>query len=122
MTAQPARVARADLRTVPERRIPPAPRHLSTEAKALWRSIVREFELETHHLSVLERACESLDRLRQAQAAVATDGAYVVGRFGPKSHPALAIERDSRLAFLRCVRELGLDLEAPASRLPTRWR
>lgn len=102
---------------------PRAPRHLSREARALWQDVVKEFDLERHHLAVLERACESLDRLRQAQAEIAADGITVTDRYGsPKAHPAIAIERDSRIAFLRAVRELGLDLEAPASRPPSRWQ
>jgi phage terminase small subunit len=47
------------------------PRHLSAESKALWRSVVREYELEPRHESVLTIACEALDRLREAQAAIA---------------------------------------------------
>jgi hypothetical protein len=81
-----------------------------------------DYELEPRHETVLLVALEALDRMREAQRAVTADGAYIDGRFGKKAHPALAIERDSRLAFLRSSRELGLDLEAPASRPPTRWR
>lgn len=101
----------------------PAPRHLSLEARRLWRETLRAYDLEARHETILMVALEALDRMREAQAAVAKDGAYVVGRFGMKSHPGLAVERDSRLAFLRAQRELGLDLEAPAaSRPPSRWR
>lgn len=105
------------------RRAPAAPPHLSTEAKGIFRSVLADYELETRHVAVLTVALEALDRMREAQAAVAKDGAYTDGRFGLKAHPALAVERDSRLAHLRAMRELGLDLEAPpTSRPPTRWR
>lgn len=99
-----------------------APRHLSPEAKRLWRETTRNYTLEARHEAILLVALEAFDRMREAQAAVKADGAYVEGRFGMKAHPALAVERDSRLAFLRATRELGLDLETPASRPPTPWR
>jgi phage terminase small subunit len=99
-----------------------APRHLSPESRRLWRETVRTYDLEARHETILMVALEALDRMREAQAAVAKDGAYIEGRFGMKSHPGLAVERDSRLAFLRATRELGLDLETPASRPPTVWR
>ncbi len=108
---------------MPERRPPPAPAHLTAEAKALWRSVLREYQLEAHHVPVLQAACEAQDRMNEARCAIDRDGAYVEGRFGLKAHPAIAVERDSRLAMVRCLRELGLDLESPAtSRPPTRWR
>jgi P27 family predicted phage terminase small subunit len=98
------------------------PRHLSPAARKFWRSVLAAYELEVHHLAILAAACEAMDRMAEARAAIEADGAYIDGRFGKKAHPALAIERDSRTAMLRAIRELGLDLEAPASsRPPSRW-
>ncbi len=92
-------------------------------SRTLWRSVLREFELESHHLAILLAACEAKDRMDEARAAIERDGAYVEGRFGPKAHPAISVERDSRLAMVRCLRELGLDLAAPSTpRPPSRWR
>lgn len=105
------------------RRPPAAPAHLSKEAKGIWSATLRDYDLEARHLAILTVALEAYDRMREAQEAVRRDGAYIEGRFGMKAHPGLSIERDSRTAFLRAQRELGLDLEAPAaSRPPTRWR
>jgi len=80
--------------------------------------------LEKRHEAVLLTALEALDRMRQAQALLDADGLTVTDRYGTaKAHPAVTIERDSRTAFLRAMRELGLDLEAPpTTRPPSRWK
>ncbi len=105
-------------------RTPPA--HLSDASKRFWRRVLREYELETHHLAILTVACEALDRLTEAREAITRDGAYIAGRFGIKAHPALAVENAARGAALKAIRELGLDLDSPAttspSRPPSRWR
>ena len=98
------------------------PQHLSAESKRLWRSVLGDYELEKRHEASLSTALEALDRMRQAQAQLAEDGLTTVDRYGGvKARRAVVIERDSRTAFLRAMRELGLDLEAPAtSRPPSR--
>lgn len=55
----------------------------------------------------------------QAREQIAADGITVPDRYGVlKAHPAVAIERDSRLAFARLLRELALDAATPDSRPP----
>ena len=99
------------------------PKHLSSEARALWRSVLADYELERRHEAILLTALEALDRMRQAQAQLTADGLTTTDRYGGvKAHPAVVIERDSRAAFLRAMRELGLDLEAPpTTRPPSRY-
>mgnify|MGYP001815459605 FL=1 len=99
------------------------PKHLSAEAKALWKSVLADYELERRHEAILLTALAALDRMRQAQAQLAEDGLTTVDRYGSvKAHPCVVIERDSRAAFLRAMRELGLDLEAPpTTRPPSRY-
>ncbi len=62
------------------------------------------------------------DRAEEARDRLAKDGTYYTDRFGaPKVHPAVAVERDARLAFMRAVRELDLDGEPlPDPRPPRR--
>lgn len=104
-------------------KIPPAPAGLSAEARKLWSDVLAEFELPAHAAKVLHVACQTLDRLREAQKVIASDGIVIEGRQGPRPHPAIAIERDSRTAYLRAMREIGLDIAEPAAiRPPTRWR
>ena len=99
------------------------PKSLSAESRKLWRSVLADYDLERRHEAALLTALEALGRMRQAQALLDTDGLTTTDRYGgAKAHPAVTIERDSRTAFLRAMRELGLDLEAPAtSRPPSRY-
>lgn len=84
--------------------------------------MVGDYELESHHLLLLQAACEAWDRMQQARVAIKRDGAYLPDRYGVrKPHPAIGVERDSRVAFARLVRELDLDGEpAPDPRVPRR--
>ena len=93
-----------------------APQHLSPSSKALYRELVRDFQLDTepHALRVLTLAREALDRCEQARIALARHGTTSVDRFGqPRERPEVGIERDSRIAALRSLRELSLDAEVP---------
>ena len=97
-----------------------APAHLTPEAASWWRSVLADYELEDHHVRLLRLACEAWDRCQQAREEIDRDGLTIrTGDGGLKAHPAVAIERDARLAFARLVRELDLDAGAPSeSRRP----
>lgn len=100
-----------------------APRHLSPSSRKLFRRVVADYELdrEPHALETLRLACEALDRCAEARDVLAADGAILRDRFGQaRAHPAVAIERDSRLAALRAFRELSLDGQAPEDVRPPR--
>ena len=98
-----------------------APAHLSKEMKGWYSYIASEYVLESHHLRVLQSACESWDRCQEARKLIKREGLTTVdGKGALKSHPGVAIERDSRLAFLRALRELGLDALDPEGPRPPR--
>lgn len=107
--------------TYPRRRrqrVPSPPDHLREETVRWWKQVVHSYFLEPHHLRLLTLAAESWDRLTEARERIVSDGAYLPDRFGIlHAHPAVAVERDCRIAFARLLRELDLDAEpgpAPA--------
>jgi phage terminase small subunit len=92
-----------------------APGHLAPSTRDWWESVLRDYVLEPHHVRVLTLAGEAFDRATQAREAIAVHGMVYLDRFGtPHPRPEVAIERDSRLAFARLLRELALDVEAPS--------
>ena len=99
---------------------PSPPPHLRPETADWWRSVLADYDLEDHHARLLHLACEAWDRCQQAREEIDRDGLTIrTGDGGLKAHPAVAIERDARLAFARLVRELDLDAGAPSeSRRP----
>ena len=87
-----------------------APAHLSPATRAWYAAVSRDYALESHHLRLLQLAGEAWDRCQQAREILARDGITVNGAQGLKPHPAIAIERDSRLAFADSSRSSGLRL------------
>ena len=96
-------------------KLPPPPAHLSKEMQSWWRAVIAEFELEQHHLYLLQCACETWDRLQEARAVLRKEGLTVTTSTGQKLHPCALIERDARTSFARLVRELDLDVAAPSA-------
>src|SRR5437773_259217 len=94
---------------------PAPPKHLLPTTRRWFAEVVAGFVLEAHHVRLLTLACESWDRATQAREQLARDGLTFKDRLGSiRAHPAAAIERDSRTAFARLLRELALDVDAPA--------
>jgi phage terminase small subunit len=93
---------------------PKAPKHLKLATRRWWQGVVEEFSLEPHHVRLLTLAAEAWDRAQEARETIATVGAYFTDRFNcPRAHPAVGVERDSRIGFARLLRELDLDVEPP---------
>jgi phage terminase small subunit len=97
------------------------PLDLSGAATAWWRATVEEFELEPHHVRTLSEAAFAWDRCQQARLLVNEQGLVVQDPSGQlRPHPAVAIEHDSRIAYLRAMHQLDLDTASLATRRPGR--
>lgn len=100
---------------------PKAPAHLAAETRKWWAAVEGEFQLEAHHLRLLTLAGEAWDRCSAARKAIDKNGITFTDRFGqPRTRPEVAIERDSRIAFARMLRELALDIGPPPDSRPPR--
>jgi hypothetical protein len=95
------------------------PRGLGADGRRLWKAVVDEYDLLGHQFELLRLAAQALDRASQARTVLDRDGLTVSTTTGVKSHPAAAIERDSRLAVARLLRELALEVDDPVS-MPAR--
>jgi P27 family predicted phage terminase small subunit len=97
-----------------------APSHLSVDSKAFFDYVIYEYDgFDQHHIELLTLACEAWDRAVQARELIEKDGLTFVDRHGAiKPHAAVAIEKDSRTAFARIIREIGLDVAAPNDTRP----
>ena len=68
----------------------PAPRGLSQAANTRWNSIVEHWDLRPDELSVLERACRTMDTISALEAIVEEQGLMTTGSMGQTvTNPAL---------------------------------
>ncbi len=97
----------------PRNSFPNPPKALSPAAKRLWRGLVAEYELaDVAALAILTAGLEAFDRAAAAKALIDQDGPVVRDRWGQqKQHPAAAVERDSRAAWMSALKQLNLDIE-----------
>ena len=83
--------------------------HVSDAMRTFLPAIERKYRLSEHHRRLLAVACQAHSRMEQAQTTVAAEGLTTVDRHGQaRPHPAIQIENQCRIAFMRALRELAL--------------
>jgi len=88
---------------------PESPPSLGEPGAKLWRSILKQYVIrDAGGLAILEQACICRDRATGFAATIKRDGAIIRG----KPHALLRHEREERLAEVRLLQKLGLNLEA----------
>jgi len=60
--------------------LPPPPDHLSPAMRAWWMAVVRDYDLDPHHLKLLEAAADAWDRMVQARTTIITERAPLLRR------------------------------------------
>lgn len=87
------------------------PSHFSAKARKIWEHVHREFELEPDAVELLRIGLENMDLGDAERAKVREEGAVVNGK---KSQRLDAIKLFDGL-YLRCFRQLGLDIAQPGT-------
>ena len=104
-------------RPAKKRKAPRAPAHLSKKTRQWWQQIANRYQFEDFELRLLSAAGEAWDRKEAARLVIEEKGLTYLDRFQqPATRPEIPIERDSRLAFFRCMRQLALSEEPPEDR------
>lgn len=109
----------ARLRVLPYERLAEPPEWMPEPERTFWRDVVRDYELGPDALAMLELGCSALVRWREARQVLDEEGLTLPGRWGERLHPLVNVEKDSRIAALRALRELdleGVPLPAPRGR------
>jgi P27 family predicted phage terminase small subunit len=96
---------------------PRAPAHLSKAARTWWKQLTDMYEFESpDSVMTLECVMECFDRATAAREMVQKEGVVIRDRFGQlKQHPGTIVERDAKMAMLRALRQLGLDVIPPGT-------
>jgi len=81
---------------------------LRKSGRALWRAVLRDYELDEHETTILREACRTADSLDDLQALVDADGLMSSTSQGPRVHPALVEARQQRITLARLQAALRL--------------
>ncbi len=95
------------------------PKHLTAEAKKIWKQICNTWDLESapDALLILRTGLEAWDRLQQARGVLDTEGLIIKnktlkGEIKTLKHPCLEAEKTARAGLLQAFRMLGLEFES----------
>lgn len=88
--------------------LPKAPADTRASGRALWDSVVADFDLDEHELALLRATVRTVDLLDQLDAAVRRDGPLQDSPQGTRAHPAVVEARQQRIALARLLAALRL--------------
>lgn len=99
-----------------------APNGLKANGRRFWKNVLSEYDLtDTHDLERLSMASKCLDDLCEAEKRVKEDGMFTINRYSATvEHPGVKTIRDTRLLFVKIIRELALDIVSPENPRPPR--
>lgn len=91
------------------------PKHLATESKKLWRSVLADYELEKRHEVVLLTALEALDRMRQPRPSSMPRASLSQTATAPPRHtrPSRSSATVAPRSRARCVNSVSTSKRLP---------
>ena len=98
-------------RPPPVHHLLPAPDDLEEPEKQIWRVIVAQHNFNAAAAALLHSGLRSRAIARTAQEIVERDGMTLPGRYGPRLHPMLRIEKASRYLFYQTCKLLHVQME-----------
>lgn len=94
---------------------------LSKDTRQWYRQMVSTWAFESHHVRLLQLACEAWDRSVEAQKVIDKKGLTYIDRFGsPHPRPEVKVKENATAQFAQLIKQLGLDVDEahPVGRPP----
>jgi hypothetical protein len=92
-------------------RRPKTPESLDAAGRALWRSVLADYDLSAAEVETLRQACRTVDTLARIDVELMDSDLVVEGHHGqPRAHPLLAASADQRRVLDSLFRSLALPL------------
>lgn len=88
--------------------IPRPPAGLRKSGRALWRAVLRDYELDEHESATLLQACRIADHLDALQRLLEAEGVMSESSQGVRVHPALVELRQQSIALARLMTALRI--------------
>jgi hypothetical protein len=89
----------------------PPPADLEQPEAEIWRVVVAQRNFNAAAAALLHSGLRMRAIARTAQTTVERDGMTVAGRYGPRLHPMLRIEKSSRYLFYQIFKQLHVKME-----------
>jgi hypothetical protein len=91
---------------------PEPPRKLGAAGHDLWRTVQAQYGItDIGGTETLMQICLAVDRLEALASRITRDGEVVETSRGPRAHPALRDELQTRAFVVRSLQRLGLGVE-----------
>jgi len=90
------------------------PKHLSREAKKIWKNVVEGWQMDARTLALLQVACESWDLMTECRKKIEEAGLIIRAPSGQlRKNPSCEILKSAKDGFLRAWQHMNLDVPPP---------